>query len=222
MLAAAPDTPCGACGRYACAGAESVICVEASCGGSTPVCLASTCVECLPSSRRCGPGSTLETCDAAGSWTQTPATSCEPSGRCHQSGANAGCLAVNLVEPASGAARRLSPPFAFQWAVHDQLEGVRTCNVLMLDKGTMVRDGLGEEAFYVGESSEARPALDPLFYGNMTISWAVLSVACNDPNAVCGRACGSSRACAHQGVLNNLPCQGTVVWSEERSLALSN
>jgi hypothetical protein len=196
-------------------------CQNTGCAGDTPICLASSCVECMPAAQRCGPEPSLETCSGAGSWART--SSCQPPGRCHANGKSAAsCLALSLLEPSSGDSRRPFPPFPFRWAIGNQLEGVRYCNVLMLDKGTMVRDGLGEEAFYVGENLEARPALDPLFYGRTTFSWAVLSVACQDPDAVCRRACRSSRDCAHQGVLKNLPCQGISVWSEERTLSLSN
>jgi hypothetical protein len=90
----------------------------------------------------------------------------------------------------------------------------------MLDKGTMPSDGIGEDAFYVADRVEESPTLPAERYPGAThLVWAVLTVACRDPAALCQQPCASPRECA-AGVLDHLPCAGVPVWSAERPLTI--
>jgi hypothetical protein len=215
-LPAAPGAACGACGRYACVGKEAVECAELVCAGARPVCVASTCVECAPSTSRCGSPSDIESCDGTGSWSST--AGCTLPTRCHEGSRSAGCLGVALDGPPDLATQPLSPAFPFSWTLPGKLSDAHVCSVLMLDKGGSPQDGTGEEAFYAGENLTWSPLLDPLYYRNQTVSWAVLSVACKNLSAPCLITCGTSRACAASGVLASLPCDGVPVWSATRTL----
>jgi hypothetical protein len=212
-LPAAPGSPCGVCGRLQCDGRDAVTCADRICSGVTPLCRDGACVECLPPSRRCSSPTQIEVCSPAGAW--IAGAVCLP-GACHGSGSEASCLSVAVTAPADAATVTLLPPPSFRWSVGGRLPAVRTCNVLLLDKGGSPRDGFGEEAFYVGEASEHAPPLEPLFYAGARVAWAVLTVACRSPAATC-QPCDSPRDCAARGVLAHLPCDGVAVWSDQRS-----
>jgi hypothetical protein len=214
-LPQAPGATCGTCGKIECEGKEGVRCVETVCGGTRPICLRATCVECTPGTKRCGPLG-VQTCDSNGTFTNS--TTCGAGTACQESGRDADCLTLSLATPLDGA---INPAPTFSWTFSHRLPGARVCSVVMLDKGDNPGDGLGEDAFYAGPEEHVTPALDPLRYvpGTM-LSWAVIAVACTDPNAACAQPCGDARTCATQGVLGNLPCQGTVLTSAQRHLTI--
>jgi hypothetical protein len=91
--AAANDASDAGCtlGALSCNGAQPQICasggtwqnVGAPCTGSTPVCLAGACVQCLPGSMECAAdaGAAVDTCSAEGAW-GSPVACTQPTPAC--------------------------------------------------------------------------------------------------------------------------------------------
>jgi hypothetical protein len=212
-----PGATCGTCGKIECDGKDGVRCVETVCGGNRPICLRATCVECTPGTRRCGPTG-VQTCDGNGSFTGS--VTCGAGTVCQSSGREADCLAVSLGAPPDGATAAAP---SFSWSFAHRVPGARVCSVLMLDKGPDPADGIGEDAFYAGGDERVTPMLDPVRYGPGTVvTWAVIAVACSDPNATCAQPCSDPRECALRGVLHNLPCDGAVLTSASRKVTIDD
>jgi hypothetical protein len=102
-------------------------------------------------------------------------------------------------------------PIFFDWELRARNPYTRYCTMLMTDREATPEDRRGEQAFYVGSESEAIVTLSARRYRG-PFYFAVISVACDDPEASCpAPACISESLCA-------LPCEGRTIVSESREV----
>jgi hypothetical protein len=102
-------------------------------------------------------------------------------------------------------------PIFFDWELRARNPRTKYCAMLMTDRESTPEDRRGEQAFYVDSESEAIVTLSARRYRG-AFSFAVVAVACDDPEATCAApACISGSLCP-------LPCEGRTIVSESRWL----
>jgi hypothetical protein len=105
----------------------------------------------------------------------------------------------------------VSNPIFFDWELRVRNPRTKYCSMLITDREATPEDRRGEQAFYVGSESEAIVTLSARRYRG-AFSFAVITVACDDPEASCAApTCVSGSLCP-------LPCEGRTLVSESRPL----